>query len=110
MTAYFNLAIAYYAQRNIRAAAENLERVLGFDPADGEARYNLACLRLYQGDVEEAKLQFEKAVFCCFSHSIFGRKSREALELIHQFSLLDVSTQELLLFVTQYGLPPLAVS
>lgn len=104
---YFNLAIAYYTDRDIKGAISALEKILSLSPLDYEAHYNLGCLWLYQKDLEKAKHYFEKAKFCCDDpHFLF--LTRQGLEYLDQIQQIDSSAQTLALFLlqVQQGLNP----
>ncbi len=105
---YFNLAIAYYAQRNLEGATSALEELLKINEQDVEAWYNLACLNLYQQDTEKAKLHFEKAKLCCDCNSKFVPLIMQGLEFLNE--LKNSGHQDLILLLLQKGLPPLASS
>ncbi len=71
--AWFNLAIARYQQRDMQGAKEALEALLDLAPQDAEARYNLACMLMYEGDLQTASRQFQKARDCaCSSPALLG--------------------------------------
>lgn len=104
--AYFNLAIAYYAVRDIGGAVSALEKLVALDPEDVEAHYNLGCLKLYLHDQEGAKTHFEKAKNCCRHNPAFVPLIDKGLKFIDQLGQTDPSTQDILFFLLQYGLPP----
>lgn len=108
--AYFNLAIAYYSRRDIRAAAWALRRLTTLDPRDEEALYNLACLCLYQRQTEKAKLYFEKARNCCEEKSSFVPRIEESLAFIQVLEKTDPSAKELLFQLLRKGLAPISLS
>lgn len=104
---YFNLAIAYYQTKRLSDAIAALEALLKMAGEDVEARYNLGCLWLYKGDFEKAAFEFQKALSCCAEAPEFAPLIRQGLKLSGQIKKADRSTQDLLTFVTQYGLPAL---
>ncbi len=74
VNAWFNLAIARYAQRDLPGAKSALESLLSIAPQDSEALYDLACLQLYEGDIETAARHLDKARDCaCSSPSLLAR-------------------------------------
>lgn len=101
--AYFNLAIAFYTERNIDGAISALEEVVKLDPSDIEARYNLACLKLYQRKIDNAKIHFEKAKECCPQNSSFIPLIQQGLDFVNDLEKTDSSTQALALFLMQLG-------
>ncbi len=104
----FNLAIAYYAEKNIEGAIQALEKIVALDPSDVEAQYNLACLWLYQKDLDKSKIHFEKAKSCCPPGSEFITLTRQGFEYVNELKGVDSSTQALALFLLQFqqGLTP----
>ncbi|GEM_PF-2805768 len=109
-TTCFNLAIAFYAIRNIKGAATALERLLSINPYDVEAQYNLACLKLYQQDIASAKTHFKRALLCCDKDPLFKPLIHRALDFLDDLKKLEPSPQELIFFFLQKGLPPLALA
>ncbi len=104
----FNLAIAYYSIQNIEGATSTLEKILAIDPSDVEAEYNLACLLLYQGNLKDAQLHFEKTKSCCDANPQFGSLASQGLEYLNEFKSLNSSSRDLALFLLQLqqGLNP----
>ncbi len=104
----FNLAIAYYSVRDIDGTISTLEKILTIDPTDVEANYNLACLLLYQGNLKDAQLHFEKTKACCDGNPHFGLLASQGLEYLHEFKSLNSSSRDLALFLLQMqqGLHP----
>lgn len=94
---HFNLAITHYLQGDLEKSAHSLERVLELDPYDVEARFNLACLRLYLKDPTSAREHFERARSCCDSESIFRPLIKQGLEFLDQLETFDPSAQDLVL-------------
>ena len=107
--ACFNLAIAYYTQRNMEGAAAALKKLLALDPTDAEALYNLACIRIYQQEPDSARPLFERAKLCCSCGSKFSPLIRQGLEFLEDFKITPPSAQELVLFLLRKGLPPLSI-
>lgn len=100
---YFNLAIAFYTERNMDSAISALGEVLKLNPADIEAQYNLACLKLYQRKIDNAKIHFEKAKECCPQNSSFIPLIQQGLDFVNDLEKTDSSTQALALFLMQLG-------
>lgn len=100
-TAYFNLAIAYFLEKNLPEAISALEVLTQLDPKDVEARYNLASLKLYEGKWEEAVLDFEQAQSCSPPASSFAPLIDQALEYIKELSALNSASRALALFALQ---------
>ncbi len=106
---YFNLAIAHYADKNFREAALALEKLVSIDCKDVEAQYNLACLRLSEGNLENALLHLEQAKTCCPSASEFAPLISNAFEFIGKVKTMDGQAQQaLFLLLQQQGLPLLS--
>ena len=105
---YFNLAIAYYLDKNMEGAISALEKVVELNPLDVEAHYNLACLWLYQKDLNKAKSYFEKAKGCCDGNPEFTSLTHQGLEYLDEIQNIDSSAQALALFLLQFqqGLTP----
>lgn len=105
---HFNLAIAYYLEKNMAGAISALEKVVELNPLDVEAHYNLACLWLYQKDLDKAKSYFEKAKGCCDGNPQFTSLTRQGLEYLNEIQNIDSSAQALALFLLQFqqGLTP----
>lgn len=104
----FNLAIAYYSVRDIDGTISTLEKILTIDPTDVEANYNLACLLLYQGNLKDAQLHFEKTKACCDGNPKFGALASQGLEYLNEFKTLNSPSRDLALFLLQMqqGLNP----
>lgn len=104
----FNLAIAYYSVRDIDGTISTLEKIVAIDPMDVEANYNLACLLLYQGNLKDAQLRFEKTKACCDGNPKFGALASQGLEYLNEFKTLNSSSRDLALFLLQMqqGLNP----
>ena len=100
---YFNLAIAYYRSRNFQAAAAALEKLIQLSPDDYEACYDLACLKLYQNDMEGARQYLRKAKSCCFSDPEFTPLIQNTIEFAEKLTTLDPQTRGtvLLYFLAQ---------
>lgn len=81
----FNLAIAYYKERNLKATISVLERIVQLDPNDTEAYYNLGCLKLYGRNFEAACDYFKKA------------HAEQTLEFVGKLKNLDLQTQSAVL-------------
>jgi tetratricopeptide (TPR) repeat protein len=104
----FNLAIAYYSIRDIDGTISTLKKILAIDPADVEVNYNLACLLLYQGNLKDAQLHFEKTKACCDGNPKFGALASQGLEYLNEFKSLNSPSRDLALFLLQMqqGLNP----
>lgn len=105
----FNLAIAYYSERNIPQTIKTLEKLASIDPQDAEVQYNLGCLYIYISDLEKSKECFEKARLCCAQTPIFGELAQQSLLFVNQVEKLDPSRRQALLILFQNGLAPLAI-
>lgn len=81
----FNLAIAYYKERDLKATISVLEKLVQFDPNDTEAYYNLGCLKLYGRNFEAARHCFKKA------------RAEQTLEFVDKLRSLDPQTQSAVL-------------
>lgn len=103
----FNLAIAYYSQREISKAAGVLETLLAYNGQDTEARYNLACLLVYLGDKEGAFRNFEIAKAGAGCNPLLCEYIEQGLEFLRELENLTPSTQDLILFLLAQGLPAL---
>lgn len=79
--AHYNLATAYYLQGNVIRAADALETFLTLRPRDGEALYNLGCLKLRQGNFFAAERYFQDAK-ACSSLDFLNQKIKEALDFL----------------------------
>ena len=93
----FNLAIAYYKERNLIETVSTLERIVQLDPNDYEAYYNLGCLRLYQKDFDAACDCFRKARACCGANQDFSRTLEDTLAFVSKLKTLDPQTQNAVL-------------
>ena len=99
----FNLSVAYYQSRNLKAATSALEKIVKLNPHDCEAYYNLACLRLYQNDTEGARQYLKEAKSCCDSNPEFTPLIQNTLEFAEKLTTLDPQTRGavLLYFLAQ---------
>jgi len=79
--AHYNLATAYFLQGEIAQAAKSLETFLALRPDDGEALYNLGCLKLRLGNFVVAEGYFQKAAGC-LPTPLLHQKIKEALQLL----------------------------
>ncbi len=95
--AYFNLAIAYYQNRNIPETTACLEKLVQLDPNDYEAYYNLACFKLYGRDIETARSHFLKAKSCCSADPEFKPLIENALEFTSKINELDPPVRDAIL-------------
>lgn len=102
--AYYNLATAYYLQGELAKAAFNLERFVRLRPKDAEALYNLGCLKIRLGALNEAVKCFLRAEKCPCTRLI-SRKIKEALRFTKDLHGQDPETQKLLAYVLS-GLNP----
>ncbi len=93
----FNLAIAYYKERNLKETISALERIVQLDPNDTEAYYNLGCLKLYQRNFEAARDCFKRAQACCGTNPNFACTIEQTLEFVGKLKTLDPQTQSAVL-------------
>ena len=98
--AYYNLATAYYLQKELGRAAENLAVFLKLRPEDGEAYYNLACLKLRLGVLSEAVQCLRKAGRCVCSPRL-SQKIKEALCFTKDLRSQNPEIQNLTLYLAQ---------
>ena len=96
--AYYNLATAYYLDGQLRKAIQNLETFLKLHPQDAEALYNLGCLKLRVGGLEEAWDCFMRAEKYPCSESVSGKIS-EALRFTKDLRNETPETQDLVAFL-----------
>jgi tetratricopeptide (TPR) repeat protein len=59
--AHTNIASAYLMLRDTTNAIKHLEQASNFNPLDGEVQYNLACVYEATGNLDDAKIRFERA-------------------------------------------------
>lgn len=95
---YYNLATAYYLEGKLQKAIQNLEAFLKLHPQDAEALYNLGCLKLRVGGLEEAWDCFVQAEKCPSSESI-SKKISEALRFTKDLRNEAPETQDLVAFL-----------
>lgn len=106
---YFDLAIAYYLQKNFKETTLALEKVVQLDPKDAEAFYDLGCLKLCQRQLHEARISFEKARLLCSADSRFLPLANHGLDFLKAVNELDPAKQELFFeLLLQIGLPSLS--
>jgi tetratricopeptide (TPR) repeat protein len=106
---YFNLAIAHNTDKNFKETASALEKLVSIDFKDVEAQYNLACLRLSEGNLEKALFHLEQAKTCCASTSEFAPLILNAFEFVDKVKTMDGHVQQaLFLLLQQQGLPLLS--
>ena len=96
--AYYNLATAYYLRGELGKAADNLEVFLQFHPEDGEALYNLGCLKIKFGSFGEAMDCFLKAENHPSSRLI-SHKIKEALRFTKDLRRENPETQNLIAYL-----------
>jgi Flp pilus assembly protein TadD len=101
---YFNLAVAYFSQKNLKDAAAALEKLVELDPQDVEAHYNLGCLYLYERDLVKAKTHLEKARLCCERDVRFEAPVRQSEAFIGELEKLDPLARELVFLLIQRDL------
>ena len=101
---YFNLAIAYYSERNIQGAVNALEKLVVLKPQDVEAQYNLGCLKLYRRDLKESTACFNKASCCCNPDSPFFSPVHQGLALAQVLQTADPNTQNLIFLLLEKGM------
>ena len=94
---YFDLAIAYYKERNLKETISSLERIVQLDPNDYEAYYNLGCLKLYGRNFEAACDCFKKAQACCSTNQDFACAIEDTLAFVGKLKTLDPQTQNTIL-------------
>jgi len=102
---HFNLAIVYYAERNIKGAVFALEKLVALDPKDVEAQYNLACLSLCEKNVEKALFHLERAKACSTANSEFAPLIQNAFFFIEELKSMDGRARETVFLLLQQGLP-----
>ena len=107
---YFNMAIAYYSETNLKSAGATLEKVIELKPNDTEALYNLACIKLYLRSLEQAKFCFQKACCCTGGKNDFKTKSQNALDSIRAIEKMEPLMQNAFFAILQKNLPVLARS
>ena len=101
---YFNLAIAYYSEKNIQGAVNALEKLVVLKPQDVEAQYNLGCLKLYRRDLKESTACFNKASCCCNPDSPFFSPVHQGLALAQVLQTADPNTQNLIFLLLEKGM------
>jgi Flp pilus assembly protein TadD len=108
----FNLAIAYYVEKDLLNAASALEKLLSLEPEDAEAHYNLGHVLLLQKNIGGARLHLEKAGKLPGCPSRFQPLIRQGLALIGDLENLDPFRRDLAFFVlqNQAGLTPASVT
>ncbi len=82
---YFDLAIAYYKEQDLKETVSSLEKITQLDPNDTEAYYNLGCLKLYGKNFGSACEYFKKA------------QAWGTLEFVVKLKTLDPQTQDTIL-------------
>jgi tetratricopeptide (TPR) repeat protein len=92
--ARFDLAIAYYRSGDLQQASLTLEKLLEFEPTEIEARYNLACLYLYQKQTDLAFQHFERANELVAENSPFFPLIQKGLEFVQKINSLEPQAQE----------------
>ncbi len=103
---YFNLAIAYYTNNQIEEAAKNLETLAKLSPYDTEAIYNLGCLKLYLGDIQNAEKCFQDAALFCGPASRFKPLLENGLSFLNQVKQLDSEKRKMLFLLFRQGAIP----
>ncbi len=93
----FNLAIAYYKERNLKETISILEKLVQLDPNDYEAYYNLGCLKLYERNFDAARDYFQRAGACCEADQNFTSIIEQTLEFAGKLQSLDPQTQDTIL-------------
>lgn len=96
--AHYNLATAYFQQGEIKKAVFHLEEFVRLRPHDAEALYNLGCLKLRLGSLEEASKCFRQARDCS-SSLLMSQKIREALHFLKDLSRQNPQTQNLFTYL-----------
>ena len=104
--AYYNLATAYYLQGRFLKAAENLEKFAALHPQDAETLYNLGCLKLKLGKIEEAKDCFSSAAGCPCNPQI-SQKIKEALQFMKDLQSQTPEAQDLIAYLLTTSLKSL---
>ena len=99
--AWFNLAIASYALGDAENTIRALEQLTSLKPDDAEAFYNLGCLYLYCGRIEEAKQCFRKVKTSSPEGYSFLDLSKRGLEFAE--SLNDSPSQGLILYLLGFS-------
>ena len=105
--AWFNMAIAFYTQRDVDRAAFALRRLVSLQPRDSEAHYNLGCLNLYRGNIHEARKEFEKARRSLPGESFLAEQIDRAFLFLELFENSSALQQRKILQMLQDGLQPL---
>lgn len=96
--AYYNLATAHYLQGELEKAVLYLEVFVRLRPEDAEALYNLGCLKIRQGNFDEARKCFLRAEKCPCTR-LLCRKIKEALQFTKDLQRQNPETQKLLAYV-----------
>lgn len=96
--AYYNLATAYYLEKKLEKAIQNLESFVSLEPNDAEALYNLGCLKLRMGHFEDARDCFLTAKNCP-SAQLVSQKIKEALRFTKDLQSEKPETRELLAYL-----------
>lgn len=102
--ARYNLATAYYLGGQLEKAADHLEAFLELRPRDAEALYNLGCLKIRLGALDEAWKCFFRAEDCPCTR-IISRKIKEALHFMKDLKTKNQETQQLVAYLAS-GLIP----
>ena len=95
--AYFNLAVAYYSEKNWKGAKRALRKVLALDKHDAEARYNLACLSLREGNLEGAGRGFKRVLKNSPVDSAFRPLAAKGLRFVDRIKKEDPGNRTILL-------------
>jgi Flp pilus assembly protein TadD len=108
----FNLAIAFYLERDMQGAAAALEKMVSLEPEDAEALYNLGHVLLLQKKTGKAKEAFMRAEALPQCPAKFRELIQQGLALIGNLESLDPISRDLAFFViqNQAGMTPAPVA
>ena len=106
-SAWFNMAIACYAIRDLDRAAFALRKLARIHPKDAEAHYNLGCLNLYRGNIREARREFETARNASPSEPFLIEQITNALTFVDLYENSSILQQHHIRLLLQDGLEPL---
>lgn len=105
--AWFNLAIARYAKRDLEGTREALEQVLRTNEEDAETHYNLGCMLLYAGDIDKARAHFDKAGHCAQVEPLVAEQLTRAMTYLDFLENCSPSQRREILRLLQDGPEPI---
>ena len=105
--AWFNLAIARYAKRDLPGTVDALNQVILLNDNDSEAHYNLGCVWLYQGNTEQARRHFTKAAHCPCVEEFLAEQISKATAYLDFYESCQPPQRSKILRLLQDGLEPL---